>query len=70
MPKVVEQPVDIGPLPRLNTEKQARVKLGLGQTQWVREREKIATIRIGASRRYTDRALAAYLKANTHRPAA
>jgi hypothetical protein len=57
MPAVAKQPDDIDPEERLLTEKEAAAWLGMGWTSWVKEREKIAYIRIGRFRRYTRRIL-------------
>ena len=68
MPPNIEQPADLGPLPRLHDEKAARLRLRLGHNKWQRERAKIEHIRIGGRRFYTDAALLAYFKQVTVKP--
>jgi hypothetical protein len=71
MPKFVEQPENLGDLPRLHTEEQARTLLKAGRNKWWTGglRNQIEFVRIGRSRFYTDAALLAFLQRQTHKPA-
>jgi hypothetical protein len=69
MPQNLPQPVDdLGPLPRLHSERETRTRLRLGVNKWMRERAKLSHIQIGNRRYYTDAAIAAYLKRATVKP--
>jgi hypothetical protein len=60
MPCTARQPDEISPAERLMTEKQAAAWLGYGWTSWLRERDRIAYIRLGKFRRYKPRFLERY----------
>jgi hypothetical protein len=69
MPKFIDQPADLGALPKLNDEKTARLKIKVGANKWIGEiRDRIAHVRIGGRRFFTDQALADFLRKNTHKP--
>jgi len=68
MPKIIEQPDDLGGVPSLNDEKKSRHKVKLGQNNWQHERDQIEHILIGNRRYYTDQALIAYLRKRTVKP--
>jgi hypothetical protein len=68
MPKIIEQPADLGDVPPLHGEKPARKKLKMGVNKWARERDQIEHVLIGNRRFYTDRAMNAYLRKKTVKP--
>ena len=72
MPRIIEQPPDLGDLPRLHTEEEARTLLRVGRNKWWAGglRDQIEFVKNGRSRFYTDAALLAYLQQQTHKPAA
>ena len=69
MPKIIEQPENLGGLPRLNDEKQAPTILRAGRHKWQKLRDKIPYIKIGRSRFWTDEALLDFLRQSTVQPA-
>jgi hypothetical protein len=64
----VTQPDDLGEMPRLNDVLTSRRKLRMGHNKWDREQHKIAHVRIGRRKFYTDQALVDYVEEHT-RPA-
>jgi hypothetical protein len=68
MPANIEQPADLGDVPRLNDEKTARRKLKMAHNKWGQERLYIEHVKIGSRRFYTDDALLRYLRQRTVKP--
>ena len=68
MPANIEQPADLGDVPRLNDEKTARQKLKMAHNKWGQERQHIEHVKIGSRRFYTDDALRRYLRQRTVKP--
>jgi hypothetical protein len=68
MPANIEQPADLGDVPRLNDEKTARRKLKMSHNKWGEERQFIDHVKIRHRRYYTDAALVAYLRRHTYKP--
>jgi hypothetical protein len=68
MPKIIAQPDDLGDFPRLNDEQAARRKVRAGHRKWQELRNQIEHVRIGSRRFWTDSALVAYLRRQTHKP--
>lgn len=68
MPVQIDQPTELGDVPRLLDEKTARTKLMCGVNKWMLERQKIEHIQIGHRRFYTDDALNRYLRQQKVKP--
>lgn len=69
MPKIISQPQNVGDLPRLHTEEEARALLRAGRNKWWAVlRNRIEFVKSGRSRLYTAAALLAYLQQQTHKP--
>ena len=69
MSKYVEQPADIGALPRLHDAATARAILRVGHNKWDRLQHELEYVLIGRRRFFTDAALLDYVKRQT-KPAA
>jgi hypothetical protein len=67
MPRIVEQPDELGDFPRMNCEDLSRRKVKVGVNKWYQIRDEIDHVKIGARRFYTDDALRAYLRRKTQR---
>jgi hypothetical protein len=71
MPRHVDQPVDLGALPKLFDGKTTARLIKVGHNKWIDEcRDQIEHVMIGHRRFYTEQAILDYLKRNTRKPAA
>jgi hypothetical protein len=68
MPNIIRQFKDRGLVPVLNDGDTARQKIRAGKNKWNEVQHEIPHVRIGRRKFWTDEALAAYVRRNTHQP--